>query len=227
MSTCNISLEDLGRPNPCANNMSGVNAIFLTLKKDVAKINATAQSVINTLADRVTIGSATMNAKAIESKAGKGFVSIFSAKDMGELKYATQGTISGCKSQKATLEIFHPGMKKQLLGFIATVMNEEMIVVVRLNNDEYHLLGNEHHGVEIADGTEVTSGKAVTDNNGSTITFNFDTPVPQVFYDGWDPYNETTGLTFIEKNGQDNNQGGQENGGNGSTPGSGSGDLEG
>lgn len=217
MSNCQISLESLGRPNPCDNNMSGVNAIFLTLKKDIVKINAKAAEVINTMTDRVTIGNASMAKKAIESKEGKGFISIFSAKDMGELKYATQGSVSGCKSQKASLEIYHPGFKKKLLGFISTAMNEEMIIVVRLNNDEYHLLGTEYRGVEIADGTEATSGKAVTDNNGATLTFEYDTPVPQIFYDGWNPTDETTGITIIDDEGNTT----QQPGGSGSNSGGG------
>lgn len=52
---------------------------------------------------------------------------------MGELKYTTQGTFGG-KSMKANLEIFHPGFKPKLLGFIASVMNSETIILARLNN---------------------------------------------------------------------------------------------
>lgn len=195
---CNISIENLGRPCPCGNNMSGVNTVYVTLKDHVSAINATNPEIIQTFADKVTIGSSAMTKKAIETKTAKGFVSIFSAKDLGELKYTPQGSIIGCKSMKANLEIFHPGFKRKLLGFSSTAMNEELIIIVKLNNGEYHLLGDIDRGAELADGSETTSGKATTDNNGATLMFSYDTPAPQIFYEGWNPNDETTGITFIE-----------------------------
>jgi len=178
--------------------MSGVNTVYVTLKDHVSAINATNPEIIQTFADKVTIGSSAMNKQAIETKTAKGFVSIFSAKDLGELKYTPQGSIIGCKSMKANLEIFHPGFKRKLLGFSSTAMNEELIIIVKLNNGEYHLLGDIDRGAELADGSETTSGKATTDNNGATLMFSYDTPAPQIFYEGWNPNDETTGITFIE-----------------------------
>ena len=64
---------------------------------------------------------------------GQRFYHIYCSRDMGELKYTTQGTFGG-KSMKANLEIYHPGFKPKLLGFIASVMNSEAIILARLNN---------------------------------------------------------------------------------------------
>ena len=99
---------------------------------------------------------------------------------MGELKYTTQGTFGG-KSMKANLEIFHPGFKPKLLGFIASVMNSETIILARLNNGDVHMLGDNDRGAEIGDSVEATSGKAVSDNNGATIAFVYDTPTAQIY----------------------------------------------
>ncbi|MBR3578563.1 MAG: hypothetical protein IKN98_07260 [Bacteroidales bacterium] len=105
---------------------------------------------------------------------------IYCSRDMGELKYTTQGTFGG-KSMKANLEIFHPGFKPKLLGFIASVMNSETILLARLNNGDVHMLGDADRGAEIGDSVEATSGKAVTDNNGATIAFVYDTPTAQIY----------------------------------------------
>ena len=99
---------------------------------------------------------------------------------MGELKYTTQGTFGG-KSLKANLEIDHPGFKPKLLGFIASVMNSETIILTRLNNGDVHMLGDADRGAEIGENVEATSGKAVTDNNGATLAFVYDTPTAQIY----------------------------------------------
>ncbi len=111
---------------------------------------------------------------------GQRFYHIYCSRDMGELKYTTQDTFGG-KSMKANLEIYHPGFKPKLLGFIASVMNSEAIILARLNNGDIHMLGDEDRGAEIGDNVEASSGKAVTDNNGATISFVYDTPTAQVY----------------------------------------------
>ncbi|MCR4736567.1 MAG: hypothetical protein K5846_00220 [Bacteroidales bacterium] len=81
----------------------------------------------------------------------------------------------------ANLEIFHPGFKPKLLGFIASVMNSEAIILARLNNGDIHMLRDADRDAEIGDNVEASSGKAVTDNNGATISFVYDTPTAQVY----------------------------------------------
>ena len=82
---------------------------------------------------------------------------------------------------QANLEIYHPGFKPKLLGFIASVMNSEVIILARLNNGDIQMLGDADRGAEIGENVEASSGKAVTDNNGATISFVYDTPTAQVY----------------------------------------------
>lgn len=194
MPTCNLSIENLTRGNACQNNMSGVKTIYFIPLDDVTAINAQRPATYASFDDYVTIGDSAMDSKAVSVATGKKFAKVYCSTDMGELKYALQGSRVGNRSFKATLEVFHPKFKKQLLGFMSAMANAEMLVVVALNNGEYHLLGDLEHGCILADGAEATSGKAATDDNGATLQFEYQTPQKQIFFDGWTPDNETYGL---------------------------------
>ena len=43
------------------------------------------------------------------------------------------------------------------------------------------MLGDADRGAEIGENVEATSGKAVTDNNGATFNFVYDTPTAQIY----------------------------------------------
>lgn len=197
MSDCTLSIESLANTEFCQNNMSGVKTMYFIPKDDVTAINAVLATTKTSFTDYVQIGSTAMEGKAFTVATGKGFAKLYCAKDLGEIKYAVQGAGVGSRSLKATLEVFHPGMKRKLLGFLGTMINQELIIVAVQNNGEIHLMGDLERGAEIADGVEATSGKAVTDQNGATLQFEWDTPMPQVFYPEWSPEDSTNGLPMI------------------------------
>lgn len=197
MSNCSLSIESLANDDFCQNNMSGVKTMYFIPKNDVTAINAALTTNKTTFTDYVEIGSTAMEGKAFTVATGKGFAKLYSAKDLGELKYAVQGSGVGSRSLKATLEVFHPNFKRKILGFLGTMINQELIVVAVLNNGDKHLLGDLERGAQIADGVEATSGKAVTDQNGATLQFEWDTPMPQIFYEEWNPEDSTNGLPFV------------------------------
>lgn len=123
---CALELEDLNKGANCGNNMSGVKNVYISLKDNVASFptlpsNRTSYEDFAELEGNIVMVN------------GQRFYHIYCSRDMGELKYTTQGTFGG-KSMKANLEIYHPGFKPKLLGFIASVMNSEAIVLARLNN---------------------------------------------------------------------------------------------
>lgn len=197
MSDCTLTIESLANTEFCQNNMSGVKTMYFIPKNDVTAINAVLAASKTTFTDYVQIGSTAMEGKAFTAATGKGFAKLYCGKDLGELKYTVQGSAVGSRSLKAHLEVFHPNMKKKLLGFLGTMINQELILVVVLSNGEIHLLGDLERGAEIADGVEATSGKAVTDQNGATLQFEWDTPMPQIFYPEWQPEDTTNGLPLI------------------------------
>lgn len=169
---CNYTFEDLKKGDVCGNSTSGVKKIIYGLVDDVAKFPTLPTTQLS-LDDYVeTIGDIIM-------KNGKRAYEIYSKLDAAELKYTLQGEEGG-KSQKASLEIYHPGFKKKILGFITAAQNANIFVLCKLNNGEWHLLGDEDRGA-IIESAEATSGKATADANGASITFNYDTPHPQVY----------------------------------------------
>lgn len=170
---CSLELEDLNKGANCGNNMSGTKNIYFALKEEVADIPAL-PTTRNAFEDFAELDG------DIEMATGKTFHHIYCSRDMGELKYATQGTFGG-RSLRASLEIFHPGLKAKLLGMIAATMNSELVILVRLNNGDIHVLGDNDRGAEMDDGVEATSGKAITDNNGATLKFVYDTPTAQIY----------------------------------------------
>lgn len=196
--TCNINLQGLNQLDACRNNLSGVRALWVAAQKDVETINAVLAETVTDLAAMVTLDTSGLTDKhAIECKTGKGFVGIYCADDMGELKYATQGTITGCKSLKATLDIYHPGFKRVALGALAYFNNQETVIVVKLNNGEIHLLGDQDRGAKLQDGMEGTSGKASEDDNGVNFIWEYNCPAPRIFDEDWDPKDTTTGLPIL------------------------------
>lgn len=197
MSQCSLTIESLANEEFCQNNMSGVKTMYIIPKSDITAINAVLSNTKTTFTDYVELGSSAMEGKAFTVATGKGFAKIYCAKDLGELKYTVQGAAVGSRSMKANLEVFHPNFKRKILGFIGTMINQEVVIVAVLNNGDKHLLGDMERGAAIADGVEATSGKAVTDQNGATLVFEWDTPMPQIFYAEWNPEDTTHGLPLI------------------------------
>ncbi len=184
---CNLSLEDIDRGGVCENKMSGVKTIFYALKDDIFAY-PTLPDTRNSFEDFAILdGSITM-------KSGKRFFKFQSEKDLGELKYEPQGAAGG-KSLRATLEIFHAGFKAKILGFLAATLNEEVVILAKLNNGEVHLLGDKDRGAEIGDGTTSTSGKALSDPNGVTLFLTYDTPTPQIYTEDLDALLTTDDVT--------------------------------
>lgn len=166
-------MEDLNMAASCGNNMSGVKNVYIAFKEDVATFPRL--PMVRESYDDFAILEGT-----ITMKNSKRFHHIFCSRDLGELKYVLQGP-TGARSLKATLEIYHPGFKSKLLGLVSSTMNSELVILARLNNGDVHLLGDRNRGVEYGENAELSSGKAVTDNNGGTLNFVFDTPTAQIY----------------------------------------------
>lgn len=190
---CISAISNIGAPGVCVNNMPGVQRLLFIPRRDVEGVNAQAAALPQNYGEAVVIGSAAMTQKAITVKSGKEFAEIYCADELGELVYTPQGQ-KGSRSFKAELEIFHPGFKKQLLGYMSVAMNREYLMVVGLSNGEWHLLGDTRRGARMADNSRATSGKAITDANGGELHFEYSCQAPRVFFVGWEPDNDVYGV---------------------------------
>lgn len=172
---CPACLEDLNRSSACS-NMSGVKELLYALQEDIQTWPAKAAIEVRSgLVDHIE----TASGESIVMKPGKKFFKLYSKRNAAELKYAIQGE-AGSRSIKATLEIYHPSFRSKILGFMAATMDREMVMLVKTANGDYHLLGDADNGVEY-DSAEATSGKAVTDANGATITLSHDMQAPTIY----------------------------------------------
>ena len=170
---CALEMEDLNMLSSCGNKMSGVKNVYIAFKEDIE----TFPSLPNV---RESYNDFAVLEGNIVMRTGKRFYHIYSSRDLGELKYTLQGP-TGARSFKANLEIYHPGFKSKLLGLVSATMNSELLILARMNNGDVHLLGDKNRGVEYGDNAELSSGKAVTDNNGGTLNFVYDTPTAQIY----------------------------------------------
>ena len=169
---CNIVLEDLLKKGGCEDNASGVKKVAVFLTEDV-QTWPTRRADIQAMRDYVELdGNMTF-------KTGKRAFLIHCKADAGELTYEGQGE-EGSKSQRARLNIYNPGMKSALLGFIAAVQNADCGAFVWLNNGEVHLLGDKDRGMHLAE-NNATSGKAISDPNGADLNFDYNTSRAQIY----------------------------------------------
>lgn len=75
-------------------------------------------------------------------KAGKKMNSIYITDDTGEFEIESVGEMDG-KSFVTHLRLFNPGLKKQLLGFINYAKNENLVFIVKDNDGQYYLMGDD------------------------------------------------------------------------------------
>jgi len=187
--TCNITFEDLEMADGCTPNSAGIKVMGWALKSDIKSI----PKIPDTRTDikdfaEMTEGGVELNTKqnSIEMKSGKRFFKFYTSDELGELKYTIQGQPGG-KGFKANLEVVHPGLKASLLGFMASTMNQEIVILVKLNNGEVHMIGDLDRGIVPSDGVEATSGKAMGDQTGATLQYSWNTNNACIYvgeYDG-------------------------------------------
>lgn len=75
-------------------------------------------------------------------KTGKQLFEMYITDDTGEFEIESVGERDG-KSFVTHLRLFNPGLKKKLLGFINWAKNENMVFIVKDNDGQYYLMGDE------------------------------------------------------------------------------------
>ena len=188
-ANCPICLEDLNRPTVCENTKGGVvSTILIALKDDVDHWpSKQAPALRQGLADHIE----TVAGDNMTMKPGKRFFKIEIKKNSAELKYTLQGE-SGSRSLKASLQMYTPALRSNVLGFMAATANQEMVLLCQTANKDWHMLGDGDEGCEFESG-EATSGKAGTDAHGADLTFYTDTAAPTIYKGDIDSLLEVNG----------------------------------
>ena len=193
MSKCSIRIQDIGQPSPCEDMRSGVRRLLYIPVEHTERIAALRAANAETFEEYIEIGSTAMTEQAVRVKEGCEFGSLRLYEGMGELKYSLVGQ-HGTRCFLAHLEVKNPVFRRQMLGFMAALSNTELYIFCELENGEWHLLGNSGRGCRLADGTEGTSGKAITDEAGCQLVFEIYTPLPKMMFEGWQPEHPVYGV---------------------------------
>lgn len=78
----------------------------------------------------------------IALKADKQMYSIYITDDTGEFEIEPVGEMDG-KSFVTHLRLFNPGLKKKILGFMNWAKNENLVFIVKDNDGQYYLMGDD------------------------------------------------------------------------------------
>ena len=188
--TCNPLAENLKLSAECGGKMSGVGVIYFVPRDKVTRINWELPVAPASYEEWVTMEAATGGTPthAIELSTGAKFSKLEIRLGMANLDYTVQGEAGG-QSWHAALTIDRNGFKRNTLGLQSMLLNNDVLIVAKMNNGDYHLLGDMYHGCEYDTNTAAVSGKAVTDASTNTFSFVWDANCPQIFGDQFDPEN--------------------------------------
>ncbi len=113
-------------------------------------------------------------------KAGKRAFTMYTTDDTAELKIDPVGEIDGI-SLLMKLSMFHPGLRKKILGFINAAKNEDLFFIVQDREGQYFLLGDAKHAAHMVQGEGIGTGKAKADRKGANLSFEFPTNSARVY----------------------------------------------
>lgn len=101
---------------------------------------------------------------------GKKFFSGYLTLDTGEVVDEDQGEVDGM-SYKHIFNLFHPGMKARLLGFMTKTNNTELVFIVPDAEGLYRVVGSEQYPASRQAGEGGTTGKVAADRKGAGLSF--------------------------------------------------------
>lgn len=113
-------------------------------------------------------------------KAAKKAFTFYSTDDTSELQLNMVGEPDG-RSFEMVLNVFNPGLKKKLLGFMAAAKNENLFLIAQDNEGQYYLLGDEKRAAIMQPGEGIGTGRATADRKGASLSFIFKTNAPRVY----------------------------------------------
>lgn len=113
--------------------------------------------------------------KEIVAETGKGFVRLDCLIDENELTTALAGK-TGNKKQSTSLDIFIPGIRAEVLGFIRKFKSDRLIFIVTTRDGRKFVIGNKINSAYMED-AKGSSGKGQDDNNGVSVTLTARAPL--------------------------------------------------
>jgi len=116
----------------------------------------------------------------IVMKSGKRAFTFYSTDDTSELTCNMVGEPDG-RSFEMVVNVFNPGLKAKLLGFIAAAKNDNLFVLVQDNESQWYLLGDSKRAAIMQPGEGIGTGRATADRKGANLSFIYKTNVPRTY----------------------------------------------
>lgn len=111
----------------------------------------------------------------IALKAGKKMNKIYITDDTGEFEIEPVGETDG-KSFVTHLRLFNPGLKQKVLGFINWAKNENLVFVVKDNDGQFYLMGDDTRPATYAGAPDGSgTGKETAGRRGISMEFLYKT----------------------------------------------------
>lgn len=131
-----IEFTDISKSLTNGQNMGGIaQTVYFGFWDDVLTWPTKPSSPTTLEANAILTGDLVM-------KSGKRLFEMYITDDTGEFEIEPVGEVDG-KSFVEHLRLFHPGLKQKLIGFMNTIKNENLVFIVKDNDDQYYLMGDD------------------------------------------------------------------------------------
>lgn len=166
---------DIDKNLPNGDNMGGLaQSVIFGLYSDVAQWPTAPVAPADIEENGAWVGDLVM-------KAGKKAFTFYSTEDTAEMQINPVGEIDGM-SLEVVLNIFNPGLKKKILGFMGAVKNENLFFIVQDSEGQYYLIGDSLRAAKMQSGGDgVGTGKATSDRKGAGFSFIFKTNILRTY----------------------------------------------
>ena len=130
-----MEFTNLNKNLPLGENTGGLpQKVYFGLHADVGTCRTKPDAPTTLVENAVLTGDIVM-------KTGKNLFELYFTDDTGEFSIETIGETDG-KSFLEKLSLFHPGLQTSLLGFINTVKNDNLILIVEDEEGQHYLMGD-------------------------------------------------------------------------------------
>ena len=101
-------------------------------------------------------------------KPGKRFIKLYCTLETGSLASTMAGERDG-RSAETLTTLYHPTNRKEIIAMLEWYKNRNIVAIVQELDGQARLIGSEYIPAEIQN-VEITTGTAITDRKGATIT---------------------------------------------------------
>lgn len=161
-----MDYSDIDKSLTNGENLGGIGqTIYFGLWSDVATWPTEPSSPADLAALAALTGDIAMSA-------GKRMFEFYSTEDVAELQLNPIGEEGG-KGIDMVLNVFHPGLRTKLLGFMNATKNEDLVLIVKDNEGQMYLMGNALRSAKFTGGDGSGTGKSREGRRGLAFAFSF------------------------------------------------------